>query len=88
MTHPQPAPGTPGAAEPSDRSSRPVHVVLAGGGTGGHIEPMLAVADALGRRTVGGVVPRITCLGTARGLETRLVPARVRGGARPSGPAP
>ena len=76
MTHPQPAPGTPGAAEPSDRSSRPVHVVLAGGGTGGHIEPMLAVADALGRRTVGGVVPRITCLGTARGLETRLVPAR------------
>jgi len=76
VTHPQPAPGTPGAAEPSGRSARPVHVVLAGGGTGGHIEPMLAVADALARRTVGGVAPRITCLGTARGLETRLVPAR------------
>ncbi|NEK58592.1 undecaprenyldiphospho-muramoylpentapeptide beta-N-acetylglucosaminyltransferase [Geodermatophilus sabuli] len=48
-------------------------VVLAGGGTGGHIEPMLALADALLRRDDA---VRITCLGTARGLETRLVPAR------------
>ncbi|SNS46966.1 UDP-N-acetylglucosamine-N-acetylmuramylpentapeptide N-acetylglucosamine transferase [Geodermatophilus pulveris] len=48
-------------------------VVLAGGGTGGHIEPMLALADALRRRDPA---PRVTCLGTARGLETRLVPAR------------
>jgi len=52
----------------------PVSVVLAGGGTGGHIEPMLALADALRRRD--GVDVRITCLGTARGMETRLVPAR------------
>jgi UDP-N-acetylglucosamine--N-acetylmuramyl-(pentapeptide) pyrophosphoryl-undecaprenol N-acetylglucosamine transferase len=37
---------------------------------------MLALADALSRRTVGGVAPRVTCLGTARGMETRLVPAR------------
>ena len=73
MIHPQPAPGDSGAAEPSPQ---PVHVVLAGGGTGGHIEPMLALADALSRRTVAGVPPRITCLGTARGMETRLVPAR------------
>jgi UDP-N-acetylglucosamine--N-acetylmuramyl-(pentapeptide) pyrophosphoryl-undecaprenol N-acetylglucosamine transferase len=48
-------------------------VVLAGGGTAGHIEPMLALADALRRRD-GDV--RITCLGTSRGMETRLVPAR------------
>jgi UDP-N-acetylglucosamine--N-acetylmuramyl-(pentapeptide) pyrophosphoryl-undecaprenol N-acetylglucosamine transferase len=74
VSHPQPAPGEPGAAEPSSAAS--VHVVLAGGGTGGHIEPMLALADALSRRTVSGAAPRITCLGTARGLETRLVPAR------------
>ena len=48
-------------------------VVLAGGGTAGHIEPALALADALRRAD-----PRIgvTCLGTERGLETRLVPRR------------
>jgi UDP-N-acetylglucosamine--N-acetylmuramyl-(pentapeptide) pyrophosphoryl-undecaprenol N-acetylglucosamine transferase len=48
-------------------------VVLAGGGTAGHIEPALATADALRRAD-----PRIEiiCLGTERGLETRLVPLR------------
>ena len=55
-------------------TSRPLSVVLAGGGTGGHIEPMLALADALRRRP--GADLRITCLGTERGMETRLVPAR------------
>jgi UDP-N-acetylglucosamine--N-acetylmuramyl-(pentapeptide) pyrophosphoryl-undecaprenol N-acetylglucosamine transferase len=54
----------------------PLSVVLAGGGTGGHIEPMLALADALRRRAAGGPEVRITCLGTARGMETALVPAR------------
>ena len=51
----------------------PLHVVLAGGGTAGHIEPALSLADALCRRD-----PRteVTALGTARGLETRLVPER------------
>ncbi|WP_165990294.1 undecaprenyldiphospho-muramoylpentapeptide beta-N-acetylglucosaminyltransferase [Streptomyces sp. YIM 98790] len=50
-----------------------MHVVLAGGGTAGHIEPALALADALRRQdpTTG-----ITALGTERGLETRLVPER------------
>jgi UDP-N-acetylglucosamine--N-acetylmuramyl-(pentapeptide) pyrophosphoryl-undecaprenol N-acetylglucosamine transferase len=50
-----------------------MRVVLAGGGTAGHIEPALALADALRRLdpAIG-----ITCLGTERGLETRLVPAR------------
>jgi UDP-N-acetylglucosamine--N-acetylmuramyl-(pentapeptide) pyrophosphoryl-undecaprenol N-acetylglucosamine transferase len=37
---------------------------------------MLALADALQRRSTDGLPPRITCLGTARGMETRLVPAR------------
>ncbi len=53
--------------------TRPLSVVVAGGGTAGHIEPALAVADAL--RELDGTV-RITALGTARGLETTLVPAR------------
>ena len=49
-----------------------MHVVLAGGGTAGHIEPALALADALRRQdpTVG-----ITALGTERGLETRWFPS-------------
>ena len=75
MTSPQPTPDPTGSADQS-APARSVHVVLAGGGTGGHIEPMLALADALSRRTVAGSAPRITCLGTARGMETRLVPAR------------
>ncbi|MBX6387783.1 MAG: undecaprenyldiphospho-muramoylpentapeptide beta-N-acetylglucosaminyltransferase [Frankia sp.] len=48
-------------------------VLLAGGGTAGHVEPALAVADAL-REAEPRV--RVTLLGTASGLETRLVPAR------------
>jgi UDP-N-acetylglucosamine--N-acetylmuramyl-(pentapeptide) pyrophosphoryl-undecaprenol N-acetylglucosamine transferase len=50
-----------------------MRVVLAGGGTAGHIEPALALADALRR---GDPNTEITCLGTERGLETRLVPQR------------
>jgi UDP-N-acetylglucosamine--N-acetylmuramyl-(pentapeptide) pyrophosphoryl-undecaprenol N-acetylglucosamine transferase len=37
---------------------------------------MLALADALRRRSTADAELRITCLGTARGMETRLVPAR------------
>jgi UDP-N-acetylglucosamine--N-acetylmuramyl-(pentapeptide) pyrophosphoryl-undecaprenol N-acetylglucosamine transferase len=48
-------------------------VMLAGGGTAGHIEPALALADAL-RRADQRIM--ITCLGTERGLETRLIPNR------------
>jgi UDP-N-acetylglucosamine--N-acetylmuramyl-(pentapeptide) pyrophosphoryl-undecaprenol N-acetylglucosamine transferase len=50
-----------------------VSIVLAGGGTAGHVEPAMAVADAL-----IAIDPdvRITALGTQRGLETRLVPER------------
>ena len=53
--------------------SSPVSVVLAGGGTAGHVEPAMAVADAL---TDLDPQVRITALGTARGLETTLVPRR------------
>lgn len=52
---------------------RGISVVLAGGGTAGHVEPAMAVADAL--RALAPDV-RITALGTERGLETRLVPER------------
>lgn len=46
---------------------------MAGAGTAGHVEPALALADLL----VGAEPPwRVVLLGTAAGLETRLVPAR------------
>lgn len=48
-------------------------VVVAGGGTAGHIEPAMAVAEAVRHQYPGA---RITALGTARGLETTLVPQR------------
>ena len=48
-------------------------MVLAGGGTAGHVEPAMAVADALTELDPG---VRITALGTERGLENRLVPER------------
>ncbi|HEY3956957.1 MAG TPA: undecaprenyldiphospho-muramoylpentapeptide beta-N-acetylglucosaminyltransferase [Streptosporangiaceae bacterium] len=48
-------------------------VVLAGGGSAGHISPALALADAL--RAADPQIA-LTFLGTERGLETRLVPQR------------
>ena len=50
-----------------------MRVLLAGGGSAGHIEPALALADALRRIDPGA---EVTCLGTERGLETRLIPLR------------
>src|SRR5262245_61069702 len=47
-------------------------VVLAGGGTGGHVYPLLAFA-ACCRRHQPDV--RITCVGGAKGLENELIPA-------------
>lgn len=53
-------------------SAHELSIVVAGGGTAGHIEPALAVADAFAKRGVS----RITALGTPKGLEGKLVPAR------------
>lgn len=48
-----------------------VRALLAGGGSAGHTSPMLATADAMRRLRPD---TEIVCLGTARGLETRVVP--------------
>ncbi|MEO8901074.1 MAG: undecaprenyldiphospho-muramoylpentapeptide beta-N-acetylglucosaminyltransferase [Polyangiaceae bacterium] len=48
-------------------------LIFAGGGTGGHVYPMIAVADA-----VRALAPelRLVFVGTERGMETRVVPER------------
>lgn len=49
-----------------------MRILLAGGGTAGHTSPLLATADALRRLDPA---TEITCLGTPRGLENKVVPA-------------
>ena len=46
-------------------------VLIAGGGTGGHLYPGLAVAREVLRRRPDATV---TFVGTARGLESTIVP--------------
>lgn len=59
-------------ATPPIPSSAPVlHALLAGGGTGGHIFPALAVAEELGKRGW-----RVSYAGNETGLEARIVPER------------
>lgn len=48
-----------------------MRVIVAGGGTGGHVIPALAIAQELRSRFDAHII----FVGTARGIETRLVPA-------------
>lgn len=59
-----------GGAEPATKAPT---VVVAGGGTAGHIEPAMALADAVMRLRPDA---RVVALGTERGLENQLVPSR------------
>ena len=56
------APGTTGA-----------RIVVAGGGTAGHIEPAMNLADEVRRLDPSAVV---TAIGSEKGLDTTLIPAR------------
>lgn len=49
----------------------PIRVLMAGGGTGGHAFPAIAIADAIRRRCPDA---DIRFVGTRRGLEMRAVP--------------
>lgn len=57
---------------PAAPPARTRRVIVAGGGTGGHLYPGIAVARAMQRRD-----PRlqVSFVGTARGIEQRVVPA-------------
>src|ERR1017187_1823641 len=58
---------TVGPKNPPD----PIRVVIAGGGTGGHLYPGIAVAREVLAREPGA---QISFAGTARGIESRVVP--------------
>ncbi len=51
------------------RDSRPLRVLIAGGGTGGHLFPGVALAEEV--RARGG---EVLFVGTARGIEARVLP--------------
>lgn len=53
-------------------AAEPISVVLAGGGSAGHVSPLLAIAGAIVDQDAGAC---IVAVGTANGLEARLVPA-------------
>jgi UDP-N-acetylglucosamine--N-acetylmuramyl-(pentapeptide) pyrophosphoryl-undecaprenol N-acetylglucosamine transferase len=69
---PGPQPPVPGARPlaPGPWPQAPGSFLMAGGGTGGHVIPALAVARELRQRG-----RRVFFVGTQRGLEAKLVPA-------------
>jgi UDP-N-acetylglucosamine--N-acetylmuramyl-(pentapeptide) pyrophosphoryl-undecaprenol N-acetylglucosamine transferase len=59
-------------SEPRSTATPGISIVLAGGGSGGHTSPLIATAVELQRLQPN---VRLTAVGTARGLETRVIPA-------------
>jgi len=54
------------------KSAKPLRVLIAGGGTGGHIYPGIAIAREIRRRHPAA---ELLFVGTERGLEMKIVPA-------------
>ncbi|RJQ20257.1 MAG: undecaprenyldiphospho-muramoylpentapeptide beta-N-acetylglucosaminyltransferase [Nitrospiraceae bacterium] len=48
-----------------------MNIVIAGGGTGGHVFPAVAIANEIKKAIAGATV---TFVGTARGIESRVIP--------------
>ena len=62
-----------GSVAQGDSQRIPRRILIAGGGTGGHLMPALAIAQAL-RERAPGVEPVL--VGAVRGVEARLLPTR------------
>jgi UDP-N-acetylglucosamine--N-acetylmuramyl-(pentapeptide) pyrophosphoryl-undecaprenol N-acetylglucosamine transferase len=57
-------------AENTEQATGALRVMIAGGGTGGHVVPALAI----GRRLRDAHGAEVRFVGTARGIETKLIP--------------
>jgi UDP-N-acetylglucosamine--N-acetylmuramyl-(pentapeptide) pyrophosphoryl-undecaprenol N-acetylglucosamine transferase len=64
---------TPSVVPSARPAVRPSVILIAGGGTGGHLMPALAIADAL-REYAPEVEPVL--IGAVRGVEARILPTR------------
>lgn len=53
------------------QGEHPLRMVLAGGGTGGHVFPAIAIAEEIMRRSGSN---KVLFVGTARGIEHRVIP--------------
>lgn len=54
------------------KSSDSIRLIFAGGGTGGHLFPAIAIADRISEMLEGKVKTEIQFVGTKRGIEYRL----------------
>ena len=74
---PAPRPGVPIAdpnlkpTEALQHPPKPIRVLVAGGGTGGHVVPAIAISEALMRRQPES---KILIIGSDRGIEADMVP--------------
>ncbi|MGH9752264.1 MAG: undecaprenyldiphospho-muramoylpentapeptide beta-N-acetylglucosaminyltransferase [Blastocatellia bacterium] len=68
---PSPHPAVSPSLRPSVSPSLPLSVIIAGGGTGGHIYPGIAIAQEFRRRDAD---TQILFIGTAKGLEAKIIP--------------
>src|SRR5262249_57657401 len=68
----RPAPKSRAQPRPCSPGGRCVRMLIAGGGTGGHLFPGIALAEEVTTRHPDN---RVLFVGTTRGLEARVVPA-------------